>query len=265
MTGWKSLSLEERAHDSYANDVMAPSADAYRIVVVTEGVALREVWDGRQWSGTQHRTGTATLSLPGRGVRARWRATGPGPFTTAEILLPQDAVRAAARELGGARKAPVLRDLPYLADAALAATTRALLDAGRSGVVVEAYVRSAAAFLAMQLLTRHGDLPRDELTQRVLGVFRDAVGRPASLRELAASAGVGEGRLTQVVRESTGHSPGRYLIGLRIEEAKRLLATTALSISEICHACGFTTPSHFAASFRRATGISPTDWRRGVA
>jgi AraC family transcriptional regulator len=73
----------------------------------------------------------------------------------------------------------------------------------------------------------------DELTPRVLSVFRDAVGRSTSLRELAALAGVGEARLAQVVREATGLSPWRHLIALRITEAKRLLATTALPVTEI--------------------------------
>ncbi|WP_306216090.1 helix-turn-helix domain-containing protein [Actinoplanes sp. RD1] len=262
-TGWKSLIVQERAHEAYVADVSVPAVDAYCLVVVTGGAAFRESWDGHRWSGAEYTKGSATLTAPGRAVRARWRATAAEPFTSAEVLLPYDVVRDAARELGAAPAAPALRDVPYLADEAVAGTTRALLEAGRSGDAGEAYARSAASFLAVHLLTRHADLARDELTGRVLGVFRGAVGRPASLRELAALAGVGESRLAHVVRESTGQSPGGYLIGLRIAEAKRLLIGTTLPITEVGHACGFTTPSHFAASFRRATGLSPRDWRRG--
>ncbi|MEW1773638.1 helix-turn-helix transcriptional regulator [Streptomyces sp. NPDC086777] len=86
----------------------------------------------------------------------------------------------------------------------------------------------------------------------------EPVGQDPDLRELPALAGIGEARLAQVVREATGLSPWRHLIALRITEAKRLLATTALSVTEIGYRCGFATPSHFAASFRHATGTSPT-------
>ncbi|WP_236795722.1 AraC family transcriptional regulator [Amycolatopsis sp. GM8] len=266
MTGWKSLVLNEQVHDPVVADALAPVADAYCIVVVTGGEAFLESWDGQGWSGAEYRPGTVALISPGRATRFRWRALGPDPLRTAHLLLPHDAMRTAARELGLGRRAMTLRDSAYLSDAPIAATTHALLDAGRSGAA-EAYVHSAAAFLAMHMLTRYAatSVAVDELTPRVLGVFRDAVGRTTSLRELAALAGVGEARLAQVVREATGQSPWNHLITLRVAEAKRLLATTALPVTEIGYRCGFATPSHFAASFRRATGTTPTRWRATTA
>ncbi|MFD7026322.1 helix-turn-helix domain-containing protein [Promicromonospora sukumoe] len=261
-TGWRSLVLTEQVHDPVADDVVAPVADAYCLVVVTGGEAFLESWDGQGWSGGHYAPGSVALISPERATRYRWRTLGPGRLTTAHLLLSRDSMRTAARDLGLGRGAPALRDSAHLSDGVVAATTGALLHAGRSGAA-EAYAHAATAFLAMHVLTRYTATTGtvDELTSRVLGVFRDAVGRATSLRELAALARVGETRLAQVVREATGRSPWSYLLSLRIAEAKRFLGTTDHSVTEVGLRCGFATPSHFAASFRRATGTSPTAWR----
>ena len=45
------------------------------------------------------------------------------------------------------------------------------------------------------------------------------------------------------------------------EEAKRLLLTTNLSVSEVAGRSGYENISYFSTVFRKYTGMSPIDWR----
>jgi len=49
-----------------------------------------------------------------------------------------------------------------------------------------------------------------------------------------------------------------------VEEAKRLLAETALPLAEIAAVCGYSTESYFMKQFKRITQQTPTEYRRAV-
>ncbi len=63
-------------------------------------------------------------------------------------------------------------------------------------------------------------------------------------------------------REAVGKTPFEYLNCLRLEEAKRLLLTQNLDISEISELCGFSSQSYFNYVFKKETGMTPTAYRR---
>jgi AraC-like DNA-binding protein len=53
-----------------------------------------------------------------------------------------------------------------------------------------------------------------------------------------------------------------YLKAGQIAHAKQLLRRTRLSVNEIAYAAGFGTRNTFFRAFRRATGLSPTQYRK---
>ena len=55
--------------------------------------------------------------------------------------------------------------------------------------------------------------------------------------------------------------PARYVLGLRIREARRLLAETDLPVADVARQTGFEDPFYFSRCFRRMTGISPRPYR----
>jgi AraC-like DNA-binding protein len=65
-------------------------------------------------------------------------------------------------------------------------------------------------------------------------------------------------------KQSLGMPPLRYQAQRRIDRAKLLLAKPAMSVTDIGMAVGFGRASSFAATFRKATGFSPTAYRRGL-
>lgn len=62
-------------------------------------------------------------------------------------------------------------------------------------------------------------------------------------------------------KKQTGMSPQQYLIDYRIEQSCRLLRDTRLSMQEIACRVGYEDPLNYSRAFRRAKGISPTQYR----
>jgi transcriptional regulator GlxA family with amidase domain len=84
---------------------------------------------------------------------------------------------------------------------------------------------------------------------------------PDSLEQLAARLGVSRYHLIRAFRRAWGVTPHQYRTRQRIERAKALLATSDLTVTEICFAVGFQSPGSFSALFRRAAGQSPRGYR----
>jgi AraC-like DNA-binding protein len=73
-----------------------------------------------------------------------------------------------------------------------------------------------------------------------------------------------EATLRRLWRRHFARPPWRYVLDLRLQEARHLLrAAPELSVGEVARACGFPDQRYFATVFRRETGESPTAFRRG--
>jgi len=85
------------------------------------------------------------------------------------------------------------------------------------------------------------------------------------LAQLAELVRLSPQHFCRAFRQSLGQPPLRYHGSRRIERAKQLLAGTDLPVTEIGLALGYSETSSFTAAFRRATGLTPTTYRRGLA
>jgi len=84
------------------------------------------------------------------------------------------------------------------------------------------------------------------------------------LVQLSAVAGMSVFHFARQFKQSAGISPHHYLVGRRIERAKKLLADTDLSLSEIAFATGFSDQSHLTRHFRQMIGVPPGQFRRSL-
>lgn len=98
--------------------------------------------------------------------------------------------------------------------------------------------------------------------KKVTAYMRERLEEKVSLNELAALVGLSRFHFCTAFRLATGYTPHEWLVAQRMEEALKLLADPALRITEIAFAVGYETPSSFAASFRKAVGVTPTEFRR---
>ncbi len=98
----------------------------------------------------------------------------------------------------------------------------------------------------------------------VLELIQDNVSEPLSLQIMANSAGLSSFHFLRAFKATTGCTPHQFVLQRRIEEAKRLLGEPGRTISEIGVLVGFSHPTHFARTFRKAVGVSPNEFRRGT-
>ena len=82
-----------------------------------------------------------------------------------------------------------------------------------------------------------------------------------SLSELARHCNMSVRQLTRGFKVSRGCSIGDYVEQRRMETAKRMLVQGE-SVKTIAFAMGFSSPSSFTFAFRRAVGISPSQFRQ---
>ncbi len=85
-----------------------------------------------------------------------------------------------------------------------------------------------------------------------------AIETPRKLPQLARNVGVSTRQLERLFRRYLGCSPAQHYIRMRLERARGLLRQTTLSVMEIGLACGFTSASHFARTYRSHFKIVPS-------
>jgi AraC family transcriptional regulator of adaptative response / DNA-3-methyladenine glycosylase II len=83
-----------------------------------------------------------------------------------------------------------------------------------------------------------------------------------SVADLAAELGVSERHLRRALRRELGVSPVELAQTHRLLLAKRLLADTALSVTDIAFASGFESLRRFNVAFHERYGMSPSALRR---
>lgn len=83
-----------------------------------------------------------------------------------------------------------------------------------------------------------------------------------SIDDCCEFVGLEKSQLTTVFKQTFGTSPITYFIQLKIHAAKTMLEKTNTSISEIARTYAFYDPYHFSKTFKKYTGISPTEYRK---
>ncbi len=82
-----------------------------------------------------------------------------------------------------------------------------------------------------------------------------------SRNEIAINAGLSRRQLERLFRRYLKTSPARYYLKLRLNRAQILLMQTAIPITEIAFACGFTSASHFSKCYRDMYAYTPRSQR----
>lgn len=92
--------------------------------------------------------------------------------------------------------------------------------------------------------------------------IRSHLDTPLSLQELADRAGFSPSHFHRIFTAFFGKTLHGYILECRISAAKTALLTDACELVEVAAACGFSSQSHFSAQFKKATGQTPSQYRR---
>jgi AraC-like DNA-binding protein len=83
-----------------------------------------------------------------------------------------------------------------------------------------------------------------------------------TLEALARESGYSPIHFSRMFRAATGHTPHNYVLHLRVERARQLLAEPSVSLAEIALECGFSSHSHMTRVFHQLVGMTPSAYRR---
>lgn len=97
--------------------------------------------------------------------------------------------------------------------------------------------------------------------QRGVAYLHHHFREPLTLSIVAAQAGLSPHYFSECFHRATKTPFSAFLCALRLRFARSLLQVGELSVTEICHASGFATLSHFERQFKRMFGLSPRAMR----
>ena len=87
------------------------------------------------------------------------------------------------------------------------------------------------------------------------------IGQNITTEALSKELGLNRTYLCKLFSEETGLTVNQYVTQIKTEEAKRLMDITPKSSAEIAAFLGFSSQSHFQRVFKKATGMTPGEYR----
>lgn len=100
------------------------------------------------------------------------------------------------------------------------------------------------------------------LVQRLETWLRENFQQPISMDEISRQLGTDPSYLSKLFKKHRKESPLKYLISLRMNEARRLLASSPdLDVRAVAELVGFQDPFYFSRQFKQVCGKSPTEFR----
>lgn len=104
----------------------------------------------------------------------------------------------------------------------------------------------------------------DEAIKRVLAYIHENYQREISLSDLSRVIFLSPDYFSRVFKEQVGCTFSEYILNLRVEKAKELLADTELLVGEVGRKVGYPDPNYFSRVFGRTAGISPSRYRQEI-
>lgn len=108
------------------------------------------------------------------------------------------------------------------------------------------------------------DFENEELINKVNKakvIMRESVYKNLTAENIAKYLNISYSGFRRAFKELTGTSPSKYMVELKLNEAKLLLSTTNQSVKEISYSLSFENPEYFPIFFKKRTGQTPGEYR----
>lgn len=101
------------------------------------------------------------------------------------------------------------------------------------------------------------------LVQDGLSYLEQNFDRNISLEEICTALGVSRNYFSFLFKKETGENIWSYLTEIRLNKAKELLKNTEDKTYSIAYQVGYDNPSYFSKLFKKSTGMTPNEFRKG--
>lgn len=96
----------------------------------------------------------------------------------------------------------------------------------------------------------------------IVEILRANLYESLTVADISEKTYYGKSYLFRVFKAKTGKTIMRYYTELKLEEAKRLLRENELTVRQISDRLAFGEPNYFCKTFRRFTGMTPTEYKK---
>ncbi|MFC5529449.1 response regulator transcription factor [Cohnella yongneupensis] len=102
----------------------------------------------------------------------------------------------------------------------------------------------------------------EEIVKNVAEFIKNNYSHELSLEDIAKQFNINAPHLSKIFLKYAGESPSKYIMSLRMNEAKQLLSLKKeLSVKEVGETVGYPDPFYFSRIFKQFTGMTPTEYR----
>jgi len=272
--GWSALVAELRSYPpSEGSGPAAPQARIGIVIGGSEGIATYKI--GGHWRSARTTPGLIWLKPTG----GKYDEACIAPSQVLDLYLPT----ALFTQLSNDYNLPTVldRSIRYeggVQDEVINQIGRSVLSEMMSPTAAgRMLVETSSLLLAARLVHSHLDsgplrLPiesrhrlDDRRLKRVLDYVEDHLSDDIAVADLAGVACLSIFHFTRAFSSAIGVPPHRYVSQRRLEWAKAMIAAGATSIAKTAFVCRFSSQSSFTRAFRRATGMTPAEYRRASA
>lgn len=239
--------LREVLHATFERHAYpAHTHDDWTVLLIDAGAVAYGLDRGRH-----HAEPTSVTILP-PGIPHDGQTATPGrPFRKRVLYLDRDWLPAAAES--AAATSPTVTGADALAT--VRAIHLALAEPGDE-IAAESGILRLGALVAPRLLNERRPARDEPLARRLRDLLDDRIGESLTLRDAAAELGAHPGHLVRVFVQAYGIPPHRYLIGRRVDRARRLISR-GWSPARAAAESGFYDQAHLSRHFRRVLGATP--------
>jgi AraC family transcriptional regulator len=272
---WSNVKLSIFSLNSEYEQFTMPVISEPMVVWVLSGEAETRERDSseHEWEIHNVKTGSLYVTAGGAPYEFGWKRLSDEPFQVLMLVLNQTIFdEALSDQFGKDSPHAQLGDHSGIDDPQLVALMQLLKVESKRVASSKLFIDSAAKAVAVHLARQYTQLtdasrenksalPRYKLKQ-IQDWMVEHLSEEFSLSKLAQLAGISDYHFNRLFKKATGVPPSQYHIKLRIEEAKRLLRETKMSVIDVAMDVGYANSSHFARLFRKETGITPSNYRR---
>lgn len=262
---WTGLAVEDYTtpacviprHEHVENFVHVVLRGSSKYEVVTRGKSMR-------FSASP---GTTFILPQGTVDELRWEA----PIHRVAVAIHPSLLVSALEQTGHQSSIELIERWDLMDHHVMAVLLAMTTDLQEGSPAGRLYGDSLANALAVYLVTRYSARSHEPAIyrgglsgyclKRVLEHIGDNLAEDLSLADLAAVAGMSQHHFAEMFRHSTGRPPHRYVLLQRIDRAKQYLRDPKHTVIDAGLEAGFGNASHFARTFRRFVGMSPSSFK----
>lgn len=118
----------------------------------------------------------------------------------------------------------------------------------------------ASALQTVQII--HDQLHlKPSVIERVQSYIQEHLSEPITREQLACFVHLNPAYLSRLFKREVGESISDYMLHVRMSQAKDLIATSSIPISDVAKTFGYHNFSHFSKMFRKVYHVSPQEFR----